>query len=134
DPSRSPIFQIVFTRQNAGTTTGLPGLVTSEEAVRVGTSRFDMSWTLVEPTDPGTDALLGIEFNTDLFDGESIARFARHYDELLRTLTADPDAPLSAADMLSPADKEFLAEVSSGPVRPVRETTVVEQFEARVEE
>lgn len=134
DPSRSPIFQIVFTLQSAGTAIGLPGLVTSEEVVRVGTSRFDMSWNLVEPTVPGADALLGIEFNTDLFDGESIARFARHYDELLRTLTADPDAPLSAADVLSPADREFLAEVSSGPVRPVRETTVVEQFEARVEE
>src|SRR5262249_14352081 len=69
DPARSPIFQIVFTRQIAGTPTGLPGLVTSEEAVRVGTSRFDMSWNVSETTVPGTDALLGIEFNTDLFDG-----------------------------------------------------------------
>ncbi len=152
DPARSPVFQIVFAQQDAGTTTGLPGLVTSEEAVRVGTSRFDMSWNVQGATAPGADALLGIdgllgtdallgidgllgiEFNTDLFDGESIARFARHYDGLLRTLTADPDAPLSAADVLSPADREFLAEVSSGPARPVRETTVVEQFEARVEE
>ncbi|MGH3875552.1 MAG: non-ribosomal peptide synthetase [Actinophytocola sp.] len=134
DPSRSPIFQIVFARQQAGAATDLPGLVTSTEVVRVGVSRFDMSWNLVEPTVPGADARLDIEFNTDLFDGESIARFARHYDELLRTLTADPDAPLSAADVLSPADKEFLAEVGSGPVRPIRETTVVEQFEARAEE
>jgi amino acid adenylation domain-containing protein len=134
DPSRSPIFQIVFTSRNAGTATGLPGLVTSQEAVVTGTSLFDMSWNLAEPTVPGADALLRIEFNTNLFDGESIARFARHYDGLLRSLTADPDAPLSAADMMSPADKEFLAKVSSGPARPVRETTVVEQFEARVEE
>ena len=89
----------MFTLQQASSTRGLPGLVTSEEVVRVGTSRFDMSWNLVEPTVPGADALLDIEFNTDLFDGESIARFARHYDQLLRTLTADPDAPLSAADM-----------------------------------
>jgi amino acid adenylation domain-containing protein len=124
----------MFTLQHPSSTTGLPGLATSEEAVRVGTSRFDMSWNLAEPTVPAADALLGIEFNTDLFDGESIARFARHYDELLRTVTADPDAPLSAADVLSPADREFLSEVSSGPVRPVRETTVVEQFEARVAE
>lgn len=134
DPSRSPLFQIVFTLRNAGTATGLPGLVTSEEVVRTGVSRFDMTWNLVEPAVPGAGAVLGIEFNTDLFDGESIARFARHYDELLRTLTADPDAPLSAADVLSPADKEFLAEVGCGPMRPIRETTVVEQFEARVQE
>jgi amino acid adenylation domain-containing protein len=41
---------------------------------------------------------------------------------------------LCTADVLSPADKEFLAEVGSGPVRPIRESTVVEQFEARVQE
>ncbi|MDQ3821662.1 MAG: amino acid adenylation domain-containing protein [Actinomycetota bacterium] len=134
DASRSPIFQIVFTLQSASSATGLPGLVTSDEVVRVGTSRFDMSWSLVEPTVPGDDARLGVEFNTDLFDAESIARFARHYDELLRNLTADPDVPVSAADMLSPAEKEFLAEVGCGPVRPIRESTVVEEFEARVEE
>ena len=134
DPSRSPVFQIVFSLQDADAATGLPGLVTSQEAVRGGTSRFDMSWNLVEPAVPGTDARLGIEFNTDLFDGGTIARLARHFDGLLRTLTADPDAPLSAADVLSGADEEFLAEVGSGPVRPIRETTVVEQFEARVRE
>lgn len=134
DPSRSPIFQIVFGVENAGTTTGLPGIVTSQEAIRTGTSRFDMSWNLAEQTAPGADAPLRIEFNTDLFDAESIARFARHYDGLLRTLTAAPDAPLSAAEVLSPADKEFLAEVGKGPVRPIRESTVVEQFEARVRE
>ena len=134
DPTRSPVFQIVFSQQDAGTVTGLPGLVTSEEAVLAGTSRFDMTWNVRGATEPGADGRLDVEFNTDLFDRESVARFARHYDELLRTLTAGPDAPLSAADMLSQADKEFLAEVSSGPVRPVRETTIVEQFEARVRE
>ncbi|WDV56930.1 amino acid adenylation domain-containing protein [Streptomyces coeruleorubidus] len=134
DPSRSPIFQIVFGVENAATTTGLPGIATSQEAVRTGTSRFDMSWNLTEQAAPGADARLAIEFNTDLFDAESIARFARHYDGLLTTLTAAPDAPLSAAEVLSPADKEFLAEVGKGPMRPIRESTVVQEFEARVEE
>ncbi|MET7680665.1 amino acid adenylation domain-containing protein [Streptomyces sp. NPDC005423] len=134
DPSRSPVFQIVFGVEQADPTTALPGLVTSRETVRTGTSRFDMSWHLAEQQAPGADALLDIEFNSDLFDAESIARFARHYDGLLRTLTAAPDAPLSAAEVLSPRDKEFLAEVGSGRMRPIRETTVVEQFQARVRE
>ncbi|MBN1171174.1 MAG: amino acid adenylation domain-containing protein [Micromonosporaceae bacterium] len=134
DPSRSPIFQIVFTQQDADPPTGLPGLVTSEEQVSLGVSRFDMSWNVRAATVPGADGRLEIEYNTDLFDAESIARFARHYDGLLRSLTAEPDVPLSAVNMLGPADREFLARVSSGPVRPVRETTIVEQFETRVAE
>ncbi|MER7515579.1 amino acid adenylation domain-containing protein [Streptomyces sp. NPDC126499] len=134
DPSRAPLFQIVFSLREAGTAPALPGLVTSRETVPSGTSPFDMSWHVVEPGAAGQDAALDIEFATALFDAESIARFARHYDGLLRTLTTAPDAPLSAAEVLSPADREFLAEVSRGPVRPIRETTIVEQFEARVRE
>ena len=49
-------------------------------------------------------------------------------------MTAAPDARLSVAEVLSQADKDFLAEVSGGPIRPIRESTVVEQFEARVQE
>ncbi|MEU0357519.1 non-ribosomal peptide synthetase [Streptomyces cyaneofuscatus] len=134
DPSRSPLFHIVFGSQDTDTPAGLPGLLTSREDVGTGVSRFDMSWTVREAAASGADGRLDIEFNTGLFDGDSIARFAWHYDALLRTLTAAPDAPLSAADMLSPAEKRFLAEVSVGPVRPVAGTTVVEEFEARVAE
>lgn len=134
DPARSPLFQLAFTQQTAAATTNLPGLRTTEHVIRAHSSPFDMHWNMVTPTVPGHDARLDIAYHTDLFDGESIAGFARHYDELLRTLTADPDSPLSAANMLSDAEKEFLADIARGPVRPVRETTIVEQFEARVEE
>nr|APD71602.1 non-ribosomal peptide synthetase 4 [Streptomyces sp.] len=134
DPSRSPIFQIVFSVEHAVPPAGLSDLSVSLEDVRTGTARFDMTWTLVEQPDPGAGPQLAIDFDTDLFDAESIARFARHYDGLLHTLTAIPDAPLSAAEMLSPADKEFLARAAQGPVRPIRESTVVAEFEARVQE
>ncbi|MBW5420172.1 amino acid adenylation domain-containing protein [Streptomyces sp. BG9H] len=134
DPSRSPVFQIVFGVESAPATAGLPGIDTWRETVPTGTSRYDMSWCLAEQSAPGADAVLRVEFNTDLFDACSVARFARHYDGLLRTLTAAPDTPLSAAEVLSPADKEFLAEVSKGPMRPIRESTIVAEFEARVRE
>ncbi|WP_118082556.1 non-ribosomal peptide synthetase [Streptomyces sp. CC0208] len=133
DPSRPPVVQIVFGAEHAVRPPDLPGLNASREEVGTGTARFDMSWTLVEQPDAGTGPHLAIDFDTDLFDAESIARFARHYDGLLHTLTAAPDAPLSTAEMLSPAEKEFLARAARGPVRPIRESTVVAEFEARVE-
>ncbi|WP_189600597.1 non-ribosomal peptide synthetase [Streptomyces lateritius] len=134
DPSRPPVFQIVFGVRDADAVVGLSGLVTSLETVRTGVSQTDMSWTLTCPPAAGSDGSLVVEFDSDLFDAGSIARFARHYDGLLHALTAAPDAPLSAAELLSPADLAFLAEVGSGPVRPIRESTVVRDFEARVEE
>ncbi|WBB77720.1 amino acid adenylation domain-containing protein [Micromonospora sp. WMMD882] len=134
DPSRSPIFPIVFDVRDAAATTSLPGLVTTREAVSRGVSGLDMSWRLTEQAAPGDDAPLDIEFDADLFDVESVARFAGHYDGLLRNLTADPDVPLSTAQMLDAADRRFLDEVAVGPTREIRETTIVAEFEARVRE
>ncbi|MFG1914993.1 amino acid adenylation domain-containing protein [Micromonospora sp. NPDC048898] len=134
DSSRSPIFQTVFGAQDAVTTADLAGVAAAPEDVATGTSRFDMTWNVAVRPDPGADATLTVEFNTDLFDTESVARFARHFDGLLGTLTAAPDAPLSGAEVLSPADQEFLAEAARGPVRPIRESTVVAEFEARAGE
>ncbi|MEU6983114.1 amino acid adenylation domain-containing protein [Streptomyces sp. NPDC046324] len=134
DPSRPPVFPIEFGVRYEEAAAALPGLTTSLETVRAGVPRTDMSWTLTCPHEAGTDGSLDIGFDCGLFDAESVARFARHYDGLLHTLTADPDAPLSAAELLGPADLAFLAEVGSGPARPIRESTVVQEFEARVEE
>ncbi|MFR9754996.1 non-ribosomal peptide synthetase [Streptomyces sp. TR06-5] len=134
DPSRPPLFQIAFALRNGGAAPDMPGLVASQEVLRSDTSALDMTWNVVEPTAPRDGTMLRIEFNSDLFDRGSITRFARHYDGLLRTLTSAPDAPLSAAEVLSPEDKNFLDRIGRGPVRPVRETTVVEQFEARAAE
>ncbi|GLY28383.1 amino acid adenylation domain-containing protein [Kineosporia sp. NBRC 101731] len=134
DPSRSPVFQIVFGIEEASPALDFPQIVASPEPVRTGTSRFDMSWSVIVPDAAGADAELHIDFSTDLFDVESMARFARHYDGLLRALTATPDIPLSDIELLSPQDLDFLSAAATGPVRPIRESTVVEQFEARVRE
>ncbi|GAB1823634.1 non-ribosomal peptide synthetase [Herbidospora sp. RD11066] len=125
EPFEAPDLPIAFGCGAEGATIGFPGLLTSEEDVLTADPRFDLSWSV-------QGRRLRISYDTGLFDGESVARFARHYDTLLRALTEDPDAPLSAAEMLSPAEKAFLDEAGAGPVRPIRETTIVERFEATV--
>lgn len=132
DLTHRPIFPIWFGLGSVGPAIGLPGITTSHEPVRAGSTGLDMNWTLAEPASPGADGFLSIEYDADLFDAESIARFARHYDGLLDSLTSSADAPLSAAEMLSAADRQFLAEVSEGPKRPIRESTIVREFEGRV--
>ena len=49
DPSRSPLFQLAYTFQNAfGGPMSLTGLESEEGFLDQGTSRFDMSWSVVE--------------------------------------------------------------------------------------
>lgn len=128
DPSRSPIFQIVFALQNVSGPVKLPGMSVSSIGVRPGTSRFDMSWNLFEA---GEGARVGIEYNTDLFDASSITGFAGHYRELLRNLTAAPDDAVDGADLLTARERDVLIRMGSGPSRPVRDTTIVAEFEAQ---
>jgi len=85
---------------------------------------------LIDRNDGGSQ--IGIEYNSDLFDASSIIGFAGHYRELVRKLTAAPDAALDSVDMLTAAERHDLIRVGSGPSRPVRDTTIVAGFEAQV--
>jgi amino acid adenylation domain-containing protein len=126
DPSRSPVFQITFALQNAGAPLSLPDLTMEYQVPNIVTSRLDMSWNIAERRD---DALLAIEFNTDLFDPATMTRHAGHYHEMLKNLVAAPDAPIESIEMLTAAERDQLLAIGSGPMRPVRETTIVAEFE-----
>jgi amino acid adenylation domain-containing protein len=122
DPSRSPLFQIAYTFQNAsGDPISLPGVEVSRLLLDSGTSRFDMSWTVTEAPD-GLE--VAVEFNTRLFDRETIEQLLSHYEQLLRSATADPAAALSRIHFLSERERHALVHRWQGPRREVAETTV----------
>ena len=129
DPSRSPVFQIVFTFQNTDGEFTLPGLGTERVPVDTGTSRFDMSWNVTEcPT--GLD--LNVEFSTDLFDEETVSRLVAMFGTVLRAVLADPDLPLSRVPLLDGPERAALLADWNGPARPVPAVTVPEVFAAQV--
>jgi amino acid adenylation domain-containing protein len=55
-----------------------------------------------------------MEYATDLWDAETIARLGDRYALLLEALAADPDARVAAADALAPGERETLAAWSDG--------------------
>ncbi len=126
DASRSPVFQITFALQNAGAPLTLPEVTMEYQIPNIVTSRLDMSWNIAEREG---DAVLAIEFNTDLFDQQTMLRHAGHYHEMLKNLVAAPDVPIEGVQLLTAAEREELLAIGSGPMRPVRETTIVAEFE-----
>ena len=129
DPSRSPLFQIAFAYQNAGDPLAMAGLDVREESLEPGTSRFDMSWNVTETAD-GFE--LYVEYNTDLFDAETIAQHLRHYACLLTGMLDDPALPISRLPMLGATERAELIAWGSGPDRPVPEGTIVDLFAEQV--
>jgi hypothetical protein len=94
DPAYNPLFQVNFRAQDgARLPLRLAGLETSLVPVDIGFSRFDLALELhVE-----TDCVSGyFEFDRDLFDAATIARFAEDFTALLEQVLADADTPILA--------------------------------------
>ena len=88
DMSYSPLFQVMFVFQNMpGAAVELPGVRLSPVGTDAGASMFDLTLFMWE----GEKGLSGrIEYNTDLFDAETIERMVGHFETLLKGVVADP--------------------------------------------
>ncbi|MBN8226639.1 amino acid adenylation domain-containing protein [Corallococcus macrosporus] len=106
DLSRPPLFQVMFVFQNGGAPWELPGVSVSALAFEPGMAKFDLT-LFVRETPEGWSSIW--EYNTALFDGGSVARFADHYTRLLESALAAPDAALGTLPMLGDAERRQLA-------------------------
>lgn len=92
--SRSPVFQVSFTYQNAGmgSRLDLSGLSLQRVLPDRETAKFDLGFTAFESTDvPG----LGLEYNADLFKRETAESILDQFLEVLQTMVESPDAPVA---------------------------------------
>jgi amino acid adenylation domain-containing protein len=123
-----PLFQTMLAWQNnAVADLRLPGLTVTEEPVRTGTARADLTFFVGEQGDGIRGAA---EYNSDIFDRSTVDSLLARLERLLRTVVADPDRPLAAIDLLTADEHERLAaEWVDTPVAG----TVTELFAAQVQ-
>ncbi|GAB2739978.1 non-ribosomal peptide synthetase [Kitasatospora kifunensis] len=74
---------------------------------------------------PDDGVLIWWEYSTDLFDPETVAALAGHYQALLRAIVADPNRPVSRLDLLDAAQEAALRAAGSGAQRPWPEGELV---------
>jgi amino acid adenylation domain-containing protein len=104
DLSRDPVFQTMLVLQNAPAgELRVPGLNISQiETAGASAVKFDMTYSLLETS----DGLAGmIEYNTDLFEAETIRRITRHYETLLERAARAPSQRLSEISFLTEAER-----------------------------
>jgi amino acid adenylation domain-containing protein len=121
DPSISPIYQAAFVfQQNYGSRSDdfvrfalgqpearltLGGLQLESVAMEQRTAQFDLTLTAGE----GPEGLIGAwEYNSDLFDQATIARWAESFSILLEGILANPKAAVSQLPVLSAAEQQSL--------------------------
>ncbi|MBV9108923.1 MAG: amino acid adenylation domain-containing protein, partial [Gemmatimonadetes bacterium] len=107
DLSRQPLFQAMLMLQRSqGGAFSLPGLRCEQVEADPGTSIFDLGlYAWDQPR--GLHARL--EYNADLFDAATAARFAERLRTLLEGIAADPDAPLSRLPVMTADETARLA-------------------------
>jgi len=99
---QSPLFNIAFGMQNA------PAEEMRVRGLRIGPvvaqepARFDL---MLRITKDAETMQAGWIYSADLFEEETINRMHSHFETLLYSIVARPDAPLDELEMLSEAEK-----------------------------
>ena len=104
--SYTPLFQAMFVLQNAPAE-GLEihGLSLSRIDTEAETAQFDLTMHIEERAGEFTGRL---NYNTDLFERETIERMTRHFQQLLGEMIRDTEQQVAAVRMLNAAEREQL--------------------------
>jgi len=102
----SPLFQIKMAFQNVPTAKlELPGLTLTPLEVDSGTAQLDLIMNMMEA---GNELNGSLEYNTDLYDHATIARFLSNFETLLRLVVGEPETTLEELDeLIAKGDKEY---------------------------
>jgi natural product biosynthesis luciferase-like monooxygenase protein/FkbM family methyltransferase len=121
DPSRAPLFQIMFSWQQSplpqqpelsafalgesSKRMEVGGLVLEAMPLDQPVAQFDLTLMMAEVG----DELAGVmQYNTDLFDAPAIARLAQHFQILLTGIVSNPQKRIVDLQLLTPLDTRLL--------------------------
>ena len=131
--SYNPLFQVMFDLENAATEQlELPGLHLKPLGIGNVTAKFDLSLFMRE-TQLGLEGYW--EYNSDLFDNETIARMARNFQTLLEGIVASPDRRLWELPILTAAERyQLLVEWNDTQKDYPKNESVQQLFESFVDQ
>lgn len=97
--SHAPIFQVMFVFRFADNTQPDFGPVSARPfSFEMGIAKFDLLLE-IDVTDNGLYA--GLQYDSDLFSGETISRMLEHLQTLLEAIVVSPEAPLHQLSLVS---------------------------------
>ncbi|MEO1431045.1 MAG: amino acid adenylation domain-containing protein [Cyanobacteria bacterium J06633_8] len=111
--SHNPLFGVMFQVQNeayqlqnaVNPDLEIPGLNLEQIWSDSGSTKFDMTWHLIERNE---GLLAVVEYSTDLFNRDTIARMLGHYQVLLKGIIDNPKQRLSELEILTETERQQL--------------------------
>ncbi|WP_121809994.1 non-ribosomal peptide synthetase [Mucilaginibacter kameinonensis] len=132
DLSRSPLFQVMFVLQNTGVipTLELGDIKITGECTGDYSSKYDLSYNAEETKD---GIRIVAEYNTDLYEAETIERMSGHYVKLIGEVTNAPATLINKLQLLSKAEEEQLQKFNETAAAYPKEENIVSLFEKQVQ-
>ncbi|WP_051240536.1 non-ribosomal peptide synthetase [Paenibacillus alvei] len=131
DRSRNPIFDTMFVLQNMEQRDlQIQGLHIQPYAIEHSVAKFDLTFQLVE-VENGISC--SIEYASSLFKRETIARMAKHFEQLIHAVTANPQAQIASLEILTAEERAQLEARNAIASEYPREATVYQLFERQAE-
>ncbi|HKQ60130.1 MAG TPA: amino acid adenylation domain-containing protein [Candidatus Polarisedimenticolaceae bacterium] len=112
DPSRHPLFQVMFILQNVPSRApGLGETRVEQVELETGAARFDLTLCMIDQIGE-----LGgwVEYASDLFDASTIERLIRQWTSLLEGIARDPSRRISELPLLTDTELRRIVEDWSG--------------------
>ncbi|MGC4746973.1 amino acid adenylation domain-containing protein [Micromonospora sp. DT201] len=115
---RNPLFQVLFTLQNAGSgSVRLGDLAVEGVTARSSVAKFDLCLVFEEnrTADGAPDGLdVVVEYSADLFDRVTVEGLCARLGELLAAVVAEPSLRLNSLDLVGGAERARLIACGAG--------------------
>ncbi|MGF9817158.1 amino acid adenylation domain-containing protein [Brevibacillus agri] len=110
DFGRNPLFDVMFafqnvSRQKSGKAMPSAGLEMEPYPFATNTARFDLT---LDGEEREGELFFTVEYATDLFTKETIARFIRYFRKLVQDVLAEPEQKISQLSLLDAAELALL--------------------------
>jgi amino acid adenylation domain-containing protein len=123
---KPPLARVVFQYFPEVASLELPGLTCQPVQVHSGTSKFDLCVSMWEAAGKITTE---IEYDTDIYEEASIRRFAKHFQNVLKAVSAHPDQQVGDIALADLQEEQLIEQWSAPMAAYPREKTVHALFE-----
>ncbi|QED47025.1 non-ribosomal peptide synthetase [Cytobacillus dafuensis] len=132
DPSRNPLFDMVFVMQNMESgALDIDGLDIKEIPIFSDSAKFDLTLEAIETDD---NIAFNVEYCSDLFKPSTIRRFIDHYRTLLNEIINHPSKLLSNINILSEKERVDVLYHFNNTARAFpKQKTIHQLFEEKVQ-
>ena len=133
DPSRLPLISVVFNLDQ-----GMPGnelgFVGLDVRYLTNPRHFENFELFVNASETLGETVLEVQYNTDLFESETVVRWLKSMQTLMESAVSTPGKRIDQLNLLSQAERDTVIKVWNATARDYpRDMTLHEMFEAQVD-